>query len=250
MPTGLSTQGRIHIGTSGWHYAHWRGPFYPPEMRPDQMLNWYSQHFDTVEINNSFYRLPTSDALRTWCKQTPANFCFAMKASRYITHNRKLNYPKESVKKFSAQANLLKTRLGPILFQLPPSWKVNVERFEEFVRALPRRRRYAFEFRNPTWNIPPIFEVLRKHNAAYCIYELAGFYSPIEITADFTYVRLHGPGNAYQGDYSAGQLRAWAKRIEVWRTELKHTFVYFDNDQAAFAAKNALELRRMALGNS
>ena len=129
------------------------------------MLNWYSQHFDTVEINNSFYRLPTSDALRTWGKQTPANFCFAMKASRYITHNRKLKYPKESVKKLFAQANLLKTRLGPILFQLPPSWKVNVERFEEFVRALPRRRRYAFELRNPTWNIPPIFEVLHKHNA-------------------------------------------------------------------------------------
>ena len=112
------------------------------------------------------------------------------------------------MKKFFAQANLLKTRLGPILFQLPPSWKVNVERFEEFVRALPRRRRYAFESRNPTWNIPPIFEVLRKHNAA-----------------------------AYQGDYSARQLRAWAKRIGVWRTELKHTFVYFDNDHAAFAAK-------------
>jgi uncharacterized protein YecE (DUF72 family) len=250
LPISLSRKGRIHIGTSGWHYAHWRGSFYPANLRPEQMLNWYAQHFDTVEINNSFYRLPTSAVLRAWCKQIPPNYCLAMKASRYITHNRKLKYPKESVKKFFAQAALLNTRLGPILFQLPPSWKVNVERLEEFVRALPRRRRYAFEFRNPSWSIPRVFEVLRKHNAAYCIYELAGFQSPIEITADFTYVRLHGPGKAYQGNYSVRQLRVWAKRIETWRTKLKHTFVYFDNDQAAFAPKNALELRRMLLGDS
>jgi len=214
------------------------------------MLSWYTKHFDTVEINSSFYRLPTSEALRTWCKQTTVNFCFAMKASRYITHSRKLKDPKETVKKFLAQANLLKSQLGPILFQLPPSWKVNVERLEEFVRVLSRRHRYVFEFRNPTWNMPPVFEILRKHNAAYCIYELAGFQSPIEITADFTYVRLHGPGNAYQGNYSGKQLRAWEKRIEAWRKQLTHTFIYFDNDQAAFAPKNALELRRMVLGDS
>ena len=250
MPTSQSTNGRVHIGTSGWHYAHWRGLFYPADLRPEQMLSWYAKHFDTVEINNSFYRLPASEALQTWCKQTPANFCFAMKASRYITHNRKLKNPKQTVKKFFTQANLLKSRLGPILFQLPPSWKVNVERFEEFVQVLPRRRRHVFEFRNPTWNVTPVFKVLRRHNAAYCIYELAGFQSPIEITADFTYVRLHGPGNAYQGNYSGEQLGVWAKRIEAWRKQLKHMFVYFDNDQAAFAPKNALELRRMVIGDS
>jgi uncharacterized protein YecE (DUF72 family) len=237
--------GRIHIGTSGWHYAHWRGPFYPDNFPPAKMLRWYAERFDTVEINNSFYQLPTAAALAAWCRETPANFCFALKASRYITHNRKLKYPKETVRKFMSQAARLKRRLGPILFQLPPSWKVNVERLEEFVGSLPRRRRYAFEFRNPTWNTSPVYETLRRHNAAFCIFELAGFRSPLEVTADFAYVRLHGPGNAYQGDYSGRHLRMWAKRIETWRKNLRHVFVYFDNDQAGFAAKNALALRRM-----
>jgi uncharacterized protein YecE (DUF72 family) len=123
---------------------------------------------------------------------------------------------------------------------LPPSWKVNVERLEEFVQVLPHRRRHVFEFRNPSWNVTPFFEVLRKHNAAYCIYELAGFQSAIEITAHFTYVRLHGPGNAYPGNYSREQLPRWAQRIEEWRKQLKHALVYFDSHQAAFAAKNAL----------
>ena len=111
-----------------------------------------------------------------------------------------------------------------------------------------RSHRYVFEFRNDTWNVPQIYRVLRRHNAAFCIYELAGFQSPLEITADFTYVRLHGPGNKYQGDYPRETLRQWAARIEAWRKDLKHVFVYFDNDQAGFAAKNALELKQMVLG--
>lgn len=139
----------------------------------------------------------------------------------------------------------LRPRLGPILFQLPPSWKINVERLEEFLAGLPPAHRYVFEFRNPTWNVPEVYEVLRGHNAAFCIYELAGFQSPLEITANFTYVRLHGPGNKYQGDYSASTLRAWAKRMDSWSKDLRQIYVYFDNDQAGFAAKNALELKKM-----
>lgn len=239
----------IHIGTSGWHYAHWRGPFYPADLPPAKMLTWYAAHFDTVEINNSFYRLPTTEALQGWCHQTPADFCFAMKASRYITHNRKLKDPEQSSAKFLGQADILKRRLGPLLFQLPPGWKVNVERLEEFLRALPHGHRYVFEFRNPTWNVAPVYNALRHHNAAYCIYELAGFQSPIEVTADFAYIRLHGPGNAYQGDYSKAGLRTWAKRIESWRKHLKHIYIYFDNDQSGFAPKNALQLQKMIQGN-
>lgn len=235
----------VNIGTSGWHYKHWIGPFYPPDIRPVGMLRWYAERFDTVEINNSFYRLPAASAFETWCRETTSDFCFAVKASRYITHNRKLNDPVSANEKFISLAEKLGSRLGPILFQLPPSWKVNAERLSHFLAGLPCTHRYVFEFRNPTWNVPRIYETLRKHNAAFCIYELAGFQSPIEITADFAYVRLHGPGNKYQGDYSEKTLRSWAKRIENWRKELKHIFVYFDNDQAGFAPKNALELKKM-----
>jgi uncharacterized protein YecE (DUF72 family) len=238
--------GKVHIGTSGWHYRHWIGPFYPPKMPPSRMLKFYTEHFDTVEINNSFYRLPASSAIEGWCRETPPGFCFAVKASRYITHNRKLNDPKETVEKFMNGIEKLERRLGPILFQLPPGWKLNLDRLEDFLSGLPKHHRYAFEFRNPTWNVPEVYETLRRHNAAYCIYELAGFQSPIQTTADFAYVRLHGPSeNKYQGDYSKKILEAWAKRIAVWTKELKHVFVYFDNDQSGFAAKNALELKKM-----
>ena len=209
------------------------------------MLRWYAERFDTVEINNSFYRLPPASAFETWCRETNPKFCFAVKASRYITHNKKLTDPESANEKFISLVERLEKRLGPILFQLPPSWKLNADRLDAFLSTLPRTHRYAFEFRNPTWNVPAVYEVLRRHNAAFCIYELAGFQSPIEITANFTYIRLHGPGNKYQGDYSSSTLRSWAKKIENWERELKHIFVYFDNDQAAFAPKNALELKKM-----
>lgn len=239
------SRGLVHIGTSGWHYGHWRGPFYPRDLPAPRMLRWYTQQFDTVEINNSFYRLPTTEALSAWCRETPREFCFAVKASRYITHNLKLKDPEQSSNKFFSQIARLERRLGPILFQLPPGWKLNVERLEEFLATLPKRRRYVFEFRNPTWNVMPVYETLRRHNAAFCIYELAGSQSPLEITAEFTYVRLHGPGGAYQGDYSQEQLKTWASRIRTWRRQLQHIFVYFDNDQAGFAAQNALQLKRI-----
>ncbi|HET9306607.1 MAG TPA: DUF72 domain-containing protein [Candidatus Sulfotelmatobacter sp.] len=238
----------VHIGTSGWHYKHWKGPFYPADLASTKWLPWYVEHFDTVEINNSFYRLPATSALELWCRQTPANFCFAVKASRYITHNQKLKDPQNAVDKFLTVIDKLERRLGPILFQLPPSWKLNVERLDEFLFGLPPSHRYVFEFRNQTSNTPQVYEVLRRHNAAFCIYELAGFQSPLEITADFTYIRLHGPGNKYQGDYGERVLLTWANRIDAWRKTLRHIFIYFDNDQSGFAAKNALELKQMVLG--
>ena len=249
MMPGSFSDGRVHIGTSGWHYKHWRGPFYPQDLPPPKMLAWYADRFDTVEINNSFYRLPSGEALAAWCQQTSPNFCFAVKASRYITHNRKLKGGAETAEKFISQMRDLGKRLGPILFQLSPSWRVNVERLEEFLAALPRRHRYVFEFRHDTWHTPEVYAVLRRHNAALCMYELAGFQSPLELTADFAYVRLHGPGNKYQGDYTKAQLRTWANRIDAWGKNLKHIFVYFDNDQAGFAAKNAMELKQMLCGS-
>jgi uncharacterized protein YecE (DUF72 family) len=238
--------GESRIGTSGWHYQHWRGPFYPPDLPASKMLDYYCRHFDTVEINNSFYRLPPPGCFATWRRATPAGFCFAVKASRFITHNKKLKDPENALHNLLPRAEELKEKLGPILFQLPPHWKRNIERLEGLLDILPRRHRYAFEFREPSWHCEEVYRVLRRHNAAFCIYELAGFHSPLEVTAAFAYVRLHGPGGKYQGSYSHQQLSQWAKRIAAWRRELKVVYVYFDNDQTGYAALNALELEQLS----
>jgi len=235
----------VHIGTSGWHYKHWKGNFYPAKIDAAQMLRNYLQHFDTVEINNSFYRLPSEEAVKSWVKQTPPQFIFAVKASRYITHNRKLKNPKETFARFMDVAKGFGKKLGPILFQLPPGWKVNEERLSEFLTVLPKRYRYAFEFRNPSWHTRAVYQLLRQYNAAFCIFELNGFQTEMQHTADFAYVRLHGLGKAYQGDYSDLALRSWADKIQSWVKQGQQVFFYFDNDQAGFAAKNAVTLAEL-----
>jgi uncharacterized protein YecE (DUF72 family) len=234
---------KVRIGTSGWHYKHWLGRFYPERFSPTKMLAWYAERFDTVEINNSFYRLPPETALASWRETVPAGFCFAVKGSRFITHMKKLKDPEAALDKFLPRAELLGRKLGPILFQLPPYWPPDLPRFEHFLNALPRRHRYGFEFRNQEWHTDSIYRLLEKHGAAFCTFDLAGFTSPERITADFAYVRLHGPGGKYQGSYSNRQLEKWASRVRSW--PVKSAYIYFDNDDSAFAAKNALELREI-----
>ena len=239
----------IRIGTSGYHYKHWVGPFYPPKTPPSRMLKYYIRHFDTLELNNSFYRLPEIGAFAAWRDATPRNFVFSVKASRFLTHNKKLKDPEDALDNFLPRAEHLGRKLGPVLFQLPPRWKVNVARLEALLEILPREHRYAFEFRETSWMTNDVLHVLRRYNAAFCIYELAGYHSPCEITADFAYIRLHGPGqNKYQGSYNAARLRQWARRIEQWSATLKAIYVYFDNDQHGYAARNALALKEMVLG--
>jgi uncharacterized protein YecE (DUF72 family) len=235
----------VRIGCSGWHYKHWRGPFYDASLPPSRMLDHYVGRFDTVEINNSFYRLPTKKALEDWRDSTPPGFLFAMKASRFITHNKKLSDPESALEKFFPLADILGPKLGPILFQLPPKWRINTERLDSFLRMLPRGNRYAFEFRNPTWLVPEVYAILRANNAAFCAYDLAGFQSPLEVTAEFTYVRLHGPGGPYQGSYTEARLGEWAERIKSWKRKLAAVYVYFDNDQEAYATRDALALKRL-----
>jgi uncharacterized protein YecE (DUF72 family) len=239
---------RLHIGTSGWHYDHWRGPFYPADIRSEQMLDFYARKFQTVEINNSFYHLPSEKTFQAWKDQTPPGFLFAVKANRYITHMKKLKEPEKPLEKFFAHAEALGLKLGPVLFQLPPHWGRNRERLEEFLRALPAGGRYAFEFRDPSWFHEEILALLEKHQAAFCVYDLAGQESPRALTAGFAYLRLHGPaGEKYSGRYTRAQLHGWLECCrDGLRQGAREVFVYFDNDPSGFAALNARELVDMA----
>lgn len=237
--------GKIHIGTSGWHYKHWIGTWYPQDTRPAQQFDYYRQHFSTVEINNSFYRLPTVDTFTAWRDAAPGHFVYAVKASRYITHMRKLNEPKQSMAKFMNNVQALGDKLGPILFQLPPGWKLNTQRLAAFLQALPRHHRYAFEFRNASWYHAEVYALLNEYDCAFCIYELAGHLSPQEVTSSLVYVRLHGPGDKYQGSYTEQALQHWAAKCRECAKAGKDVFVYFDNDQAGYAAFNAQRLAQL-----
>jgi uncharacterized protein YecE (DUF72 family) len=237
----------IHIGTSGWHYKHWVGTFYPPRTPASKMFAFYCARFDTVELNNTFYSLPKPAGLENWRESSPENFCFAAKGSRFITHMKKLKDPEMALAKYFDAIERLHEKLGPILFQLPPGWNFDADRLAIFLNALPRHHRYAFEFRNQTWDNPQAYEMLARHNAAYCIFDLAGYQSPMQVTSDITYVRLHGPGGKYQGSYSDEALTRWAKHIQTWSRTLKAIYVYFDNDDSGFAAHNALRLKELLL---
>jgi uncharacterized protein YecE (DUF72 family) len=238
--------GTIHIGTSGWNYRHWFGRFYPEYLPQSEWLSFYAKYFDTVEINNTFYRLPKIKTFNSWREIVPKNFVFALKASRFITHMKKLKGPKTSSKKLFSRMERLEQKLGPILFQLPPGWSRNDERLEKFLESLPARHRYVFEFRDPSWLAPEIYDLLKEHNAAFCIHDFRGERTAREITADFTYVRMHGPHRAaYSGSYPPRVLKEWAEQIQEWQGELRDIYVYFNNDAEAHAINNALKLREL-----
>ncbi len=243
--SSLISPAPIRIGTSGWHYKHWLGKFYPTGTPASGMLDFYARHFDTVELNNSFYHLPKQAALDRWRESTSPGFCFSVKASRFLTHMKKLKDVEAGLAKFLEAAEILDQKLGPILFQLPPGWEVDVDRLRSFLTLLPHRHRYAFEFRNVSWETAQVYDLLSQFGIGYCAFDLAGYQSPVQITADFAYVRLHGPGGKYQGSYGQDALEGWAGRIAAWRRELSAVFVYFDNDDSAYAAENARVLKTL-----
>ncbi len=240
--------GRIHIGTSGWHYAHWVGPFYPAGMPNEEFLPFYTGRFRTVEINNTFYHLPSRKALAGWRDGTPKDFLFACKASRFITHMKKLSDPRESITRFFDTVEELGEKLGPILFQLPPRWHLNLPRLKSFLEALPKQHRYAFEFRDESWFGAGTNAVLEEHSAAFCIYDFAGRHAPEVVTSNVVYVRLHGPGEAYRGHYSRAVLGKWARKCRAWAQAGKDVYCYFDNDEKGHAAKDALTLKKLVEG--
>lgn len=236
----------VRIGTSGYHYKSWVGHYYPPGTKAASMLGHYVQDFDTVELNNTFYRLPEEETFDAWRKAVPPGFVYAVKGSRFLTHMIKLKEPEPGLMNFMPRALRLGEALGPFLWQLPPHWKINVERLNMFLELMPEGTRHAFELRNETWLHEEVFSILQKYNAAFCIYELAGYETPLRITADWTYVRLHGPTrNKYQGSYDRSGLLRWKRQIEQWKKELRSVYVYFDNDDSAYAVGNALTLKNM-----
>lgn len=236
----------VRVGTSGWHYAHWVGPFYPPGMRPNLFLRHYFASFDAVEVNNSFYRLPKPATLRAWRDASPPDALFACKASRFLTHMKKLHDPAGSFALFWNTMAELGDKLGPILFQLPPRWRADAGRLDAFLDSAPARHRYAFECRDDSWWSREVLAVLQRHNAAFCLFDLDGRSPPPHVTSDFVYVRLHGPDGPYRGSYSEDALGTWARRLRRWRAVGLDAYCFLDNDEAGYAARNALRLREMA----
>jgi uncharacterized protein YecE (DUF72 family) len=235
----------IRIGTSGWHYDHWIGRFYPEGLRKELWLEYYAQHFDTVEINNTFYHLPRAQTMVNWHDRVPAHFLFAVKASRYITHVKKLHDTVEEVQRFFELADLLKRRLGPVLYQLPPSLHKNLERLDEFILSLPKRNHAVFEFRHRSWCDEETFDLLRRRGVALCVHDLGESAPPRLVTGEMAYVRFHGTDSRYAGNYPDHLLRDWADWLKSIAGNVRAIYAYFNNDISGHALNNARTLRQI-----
>lgn len=239
----------IHIGTSGYNYPHWwNGTFYPSDLPQKKWLEFYTTYFDTVELNVSFYRLPKKEVFESWYKRTPKKFVFAVKGSRFITHIKRLKDCREPLTLFFDHASGLKEKLGVVLWQLPPRFRFQKERLEEFsvlLSTLPRAKNYrhAFEFRDESWSCHEAFRVLEEFGFIFCIAHGSSFPLIERITSDVVYLRLHG-GEWHGSNYSDKELRQWTEKIQNWRKKRKAVFAYFNNDAYGFAVKNALTLRK------
>ena len=236
---------KIYIGTSGWDYKHWEKVFYPEDLNTKEWFNYYSKNFNSVEINNTFYNLPDKQIIKVWKNNAPENFVYAIKASRYITHMKKLKDPKKSVKNFFNTIRILENKIGIVLFQLPPYWKFNKERLKNFLNQLPSEFSYAFEFREHSWWNDDTYELLNKHNAAFCIYNMPEEETPRKVTSDTIYIRLHGTKQKYSGSYSPKEISGWKRWIENRIEKVKVVYVFFNNDDKGFAVQDALKLKKM-----
>jgi uncharacterized protein YecE (DUF72 family) len=234
-----------YVGCSGWHYEHWRGLFYLEELPKPQWLPFYARQFNSVELNNSFYRLPSEKAFTTWRESTPENFIFAVKMSRYITHIKKLRNLGSAVKNFLSRAVLLEEKLGPLLYQLPPGLNRNDELLQSFLSSLPAGHQHVIEFRHESWIDDAVFDILRAHNTGLCVFDMPGLTCPLVATSDFAYVRFHGSKGLYSSRYSDAELSRWAERIARLEQRVKTSYIYFNNDAEAFAVENAMTLRNL-----
>jgi uncharacterized protein YecE (DUF72 family) len=234
----------MHIGCSGWQYKHWRGAFYPADLPQSRWLEYYGARFQTVEINNTFYRLPEAATFAAWKKRVPAGFTFAVKASRFLTHMKKLKDPAEPINRLFSRARHLGGTQGPMLYQLPPRWSLDVDRLRAFLEALPPKHRHAIEFRDPSWYTDEVFELLGRHGVALCLHDITGSATGRLEVGPFVYVRFHGPVK-YSGRYSDRVLGSWGDWLRQQRRLGKPIYAYFNNDAAAQAPRDADRLRAM-----
>jgi len=240
---------RLLIGTSGWHYDDWSGPFYPGEMGSEEWLRFYAGRFPAAEVNNTFYQLPEEQTLEAWREAVPPGFRFAVKASRYLTHMKKLKDPECPLIEFLSAVEPLGDRLGPILYQLPPNWSFDAERLASFLDILPDDRHHVMEFRDPSWQCGEAYELLRAHGAGLCIHDKSGSPSAKELTAGFTYLRFHGPRGEYTRRYPAQDLAGWAGAISSWLRRGIDVYAFFNNDHLAHAPLDAARLTAMLDGD-
>ena len=233
---------RALIGTSGWSYKHWDHVFYSKQLAATEHLPFYAERLETVEINYSYYQLPPRKTFTLWRRKSPDGFLFAVKASRYLTHMKKLKDPEEPVELFFSRARRLGRSFGPVLYQLPPRWPVNIERLARFLEALPRRRRHAIEMRDPSWYRDDVFELLEARKVALCLHDMKGSASGRLAVGPFTYVRFHGP-QKYTGRYAAAVLDEWADWLAARAETGSRIYAYFNNDNGGHAPRDAVRLR-------
>lgn len=250
---------KIYIGTSGYSYPHWQDVFYPSDLSQSKWLEFYTQYFNTVELNVTFYRLPQESAFKTWHQKTPDDFIFSIKGSRFITHVKKLKDVEESLKLFLDRCSILEEELGVILWQFPPNFKlaigdkesgIRIERIEKFLKLLISYRlslnaRYAFEFRHESWFCQEVYDLLKQYNCALVIADSPSWPAVEEITANFVYIRFHGGQELYGSNYSQKELKNWAEKIKVWSKQGLDVYCYFNNDAYGYAIENAKMLKRL-----
>ena len=237
--------GRIHVGCSGWNYRHWRGPFYPGKLPVRDWFRFYAEQFDTVEINNSFYRLPKAETFDKWRDQAPPGFIYAVKANRFLTQAKKLKDCAEPVARMMAPVRHLGPTLGPILYQLPPNLRINLPRLEEFLSLLPRELIHVFEFREPSWYVRDTLDLLERYGASLCCHDMAGSTSERLGVGPAAYVRFHGAGGKYWGRYADQTLLGWADWMGEQAQSGRTVWAYFNNDTGAHAIADALTLKAM-----
>lgn len=239
---------RFWIGTSGWHYGHWRGLFYPEKLPTSRWLAHYIEHFPTVEINNTFYRQPKTSAWQLWRSSVPEDFRFAVKVNRFVTHIKRLREPEEPVRRFLEGARLLEDRLGPLLYQLPPNFHrtpENEERLDAFLSILPSGLQHVFEFRHESWLQEAVFDLLRRHGVGFCAFDMPDLECPLVATASFAYMRFHGSELLYGSNYTDEMLASWAERLRRLAEGLTDVYVYFNNDACAYAVYNGMALANL-----
>jgi uncharacterized protein YecE (DUF72 family) len=258
LPTSNPSADRsIRIGCSGWNYRHWRGPFYPADVPVRLWFEYYAKSFDTVEVNNTFYRLPEPETFAAWRDRAPDGFLFGIKASRFLTHLKRLKEPEEPVARLFEHARELGDHFGPILYQLPGSFHRDLDRLEAFLALLPRTLgeaggtpkphvlRHAIEFRHPSWYVDETYVLLEQHSVAMCLHDKAGSAITDPFVGPFDYIRFHGPGGRYFGRYELRRLETWAARIREQFCRGRHVFAYFNNDPEGMAIINARELKQL-----